>query len=71
MTFALDSSEYSDDIVDYLMSRVLKEHGGMGDEFLNHFNLTKTDSIMHLAAAEEIKMLRHAMSAERNRGVDS
>jgi len=49
----------SEDVVDFLRRRVLKEHGGTGNEWDDHFNLTRTDSLMHVAAISEIEKLRN------------
>lgn len=69
MTFVLDPSQYGEDIVDSLRRRVLQAHGGTGDDLKDHFNLTNGDSVMHLAAAEEIERLRQALKIEHQKRV--
>ncbi len=55
------------DVVDFLNLRVLKEHGGSADPLTHHFNLTKGDSLMHLAASSEIQMLRRLLVVEQQK----
>lgn len=68
MTLQVDADECgAEDITDRLKVRVLAEHGGKGEAFRDHMNLTRGDSMMHAEAAAEIELLRRELMIERQK----
>lgn len=49
------------DVVNQLLLRILREHGGEADPMRHHWNLTHGDSLMHREAVAEIRRLRAAL----------
>lgn len=51
------------DVLAQLRLRILREHGGLGDGWRDHWNLTPGDSLMHREAVAEIERLRAVVKA--------
>jgi len=49
-------------LVERLRERVLHKHGGIGDAWKHHWNLTEHDSELHSDAANNIERLRDMLS---------